>query len=582
MTNPPPKGQMYLFDSITPPLEDGNYRITASTDIAYDHGTPDFSRQYFFDIVGPRFTLPQAMVAGTFPPANSHGEYQNYLPHIVLSRRTLPWERVIAPAAQMPVPTQNEFGVPPPQGPVPWVALLVFEEGEYTFSRNVPLEQAVPQDVFQRLGHPANITCDALVAPLGLVKSIMPSVEELQLLAHARWVNVDDRELNTAGGDGFFSVVVANRLPQKAGQYRAFLVSLEERTDLVTADPPPVNSGTVSIGGIDETATVAKDRSLLARTTTAAPAVERIGAIDTSFTLLQTPTHTFTPPVEVLGNYPIFLVETSMVVLTSWKFTCEGPGPFRSLMQNLDDAMLGTVQDIGHPALSDTGHLQMTLKDRLGVDEQVLYRGPLVPWQLTRDNLGPYHSSDQCRRVTPETGSEDISYAAAFEVGRLLAAADPRLAQALMRWRRESYKQSARASTITEFNSRLPLNLPPTLSQQLHTPIAALASAAAINRIIESGPIIADAHNLTLVANEPGLQPAQLAQAWKLSSVSAAETLLNGTDGALGAAVPTQQQTERPDTSVGAVAADTAGLDRLNAARTQTINNAIVILEESR
>jgi hypothetical protein len=402
------------------------------------------------------------------------------------------------------------------------------------------------------------------------------------LLAHARWVNVDDRELNTAGGDGFFSVVVANRLPQKAGQYRAFLVSLEERTDLVTADPPPVNSGTVSIGGIDETATVAKDRSLLARTTTAAPAVERIGAIDTSFTLLQTPTHTFTPPVEVLGNYPIFLVETSMVVLTSWKFTCEGPGPFRSLMQNLDDAMFGTVQDIGHPALSDTGHLQMTLKDRLGVDEQVLYRGPLVPWQLTRDNLGPYHSSDQCRRVTPETGSEDISYAAAFEVGRLLAAADPRLAQALMRWRRESYKQSARASTITEFNSRLPLNLPPTLSQQLHTPIAALASAAAINRIIESGPIIADAHNLTLVANEPGLQPAQLAQAWKLSSVSAAETLLNGTDGALGAAVPTQQQTERPDTSVGAVAADTAGLDRLNAARTQTINNAIVILEESR
>jgi hypothetical protein len=275
-------------------------------------------------------------------------------------------------------------------------------------------------------------------------------------------------------------------------------------------------------------------------------------------------------------------VETSMVVLTSWKFTCEGPGPFRSLMQNLDDAMFGTVQDIGHPALSDTGHLQMTLNDRLGATEQVLYRGPLVPWQLTRDNLGPYHSSDQCRRVTPETGSEDISYAAAFEVGRLLAAADPRLAQALMRWRRESYKQSARASTITEFNSRLPLNLPPTVAQQLHTPIAALASAAAIDRIIESGPIIADAHNLTLVANEPGLQPALLAQAWKLSSVSAAETLLNGTDGALGATVPTQQQTERPDTSLGAVAADTTGLDRLNAARTQTINNAIVILEESR
>ncbi len=83
------------------------------------------------------------------------------------------------------------------------------------------------------------------------------------------------------------------------------------------------------------------------------------------------------------------------------------------------DAMFGNVANPGHLPLSDTGHLQIALDDRLGAVEQVWYRGPLVPYQLTRDPLGPYHSADQARRVTPETGAEDISYAAAFEVGRL-------------------------------------------------------------------------------------------------------------------------------------------------------------------
>ena len=68
---------------------------------------------------------------------------------------------------------------------------------------------------------------------------------------------------------------------------------------------------------------------------------------------------------------------------------------------------------------------------------------------LTRDPLGPYHSADQARRVVVETGAENISYACAFETGRLLAAADARLAQELMRWRRTAFRASARDTSIT-------------------------------------------------------------------------------------------------------------------------------------
>lgn len=128
MSAQPPQGQMYLFDAATPPLDDGSYRLTTETDISYASNDESFSIQSYFNIVGPRFTVPPAMVAGCFPPQNGHGAFQDDLPHIVLSRRTLPWERKLDPNNLIAPPAFNE-GDPPAMGtPVPWVALLVFEQ----------------------------------------------------------------------------------------------------------------------------------------------------------------------------------------------------------------------------------------------------------------------------------------------------------------------------------------------------------------------------------------------------------------------------------------------------------------------
>ncbi len=85
MTAPPPQGHMYLFDSATPPLEDGSYRLTAETDVTYRSTRARATRHSsYFDVVGPRFSVPPAMVAATFPPTNAHGSFQDELPHIVL------------------------------------------------------------------------------------------------------------------------------------------------------------------------------------------------------------------------------------------------------------------------------------------------------------------------------------------------------------------------------------------------------------------------------------------------------------------------------------------------------------------
>ncbi len=566
----PPQGQMVLYSSATPPLQDGSYRLTVETDVAYNPSsqTADappgpLSQQHYFDVVGPRFSVPAAMVAGNFPPRNAHGTFQDDLPHLVLGRRTLPWERALADPSQIPPVQRGPNDAPALTDPIPWVALLLFEEGEYTLFRNIPLQQAVPASVFTALGSPSGITCDAVEADADLVASIMPTYDELQLLVHVRQVNTDDRELNAYGGDGFFSVVVASRLPSPNAQCRAVLVSVEQRTDLIPATPPAIaNPPTVRF----EAATRVNVNSVVA--SAAGP-----------FTLSQAPARTFNAGnISIIGFPPPARVR--LVALTSWQFTCEGPGTFRELMQGLDDAMFGTVAQPGQPPLTDTGHMPVTLQDRAGASEDVLYRGPLVQYQLTRDPLGPYHSADQARRVTPESGTEDISYAAAFETGRLLAAADRRLAQALMRWRRESYKQSARANTIAAINARVSLDLPATLADQLHTPITPRAATAAATSVANAHPPQGDPYGLGRVANAPGLNAANLQAAWLLPSAATATALLGGDPGTLGTPASPPAQTLRADTTIAAVAADTAGLARLGAARDQAVANAGVLLGE--
>ena len=174
MADPNP-GEMILYDEILPPLLDNSYRMSVSTDVTIS-GAPQplNSRDAFFNVEGPRFSLSSTEVGGVFPPRNGHGAFSESIPHIALLRRTLPWERELDPENLIGTPSLIP-NTPPPQGQVPWLALLLFEEGEYTLLQNQPLEQVVPADVFRRLGSPANITCDAIEASLELVTSILPS-----------------------------------------------------------------------------------------------------------------------------------------------------------------------------------------------------------------------------------------------------------------------------------------------------------------------------------------------------------------------------------------------------------------------
>ena len=150
-------------------------------------------------------------------------------------------------------------------------------------------------------------------------------------------------------------------------------------------------------------------------------------------------------------------------VLAHWSFTVTGSGSFETLMQNLDVGLLGTAPPVPEPTpagtppvpprirpepeLTDTGHVGLPHQTRRGDASRAWYRGPLTPRPAGADPEDPTvrlplaHASDQLRRITPD-GREDLSLAAAFEIGRLLALSQPAIVASQLRWRREQFGAS--------------------------------------------------------------------------------------------------------------------------------------------
>jgi len=170
-------------------------------------------------------------------------------------------------------------------------------------------------------------------------------------------------------------------------------------------------------------------------------------------------------------------------VLAHWSFTATNDGDFRSIVQALDVGLLGTqygtvlsidpngpdpMQKVEHvhlpdpdapprpnpPELAETGHIALPQTSRRGESATAWYRGPLGPLPTDRDPPGSplAHVSDQLRTLTPD-GREDVSLAAAFEIGRLLGLSQPALVAALVRWRSEQFG-AARAHTIGDVVSQ--------------------------------------------------------------------------------------------------------------------------------
>ncbi len=496
MTTP---GYFEIYPEARPGLPAGSYLAsTASTVSAAppngaDGTIPVDGTQFRLHIDAPRYVMPPDQVLSTFPPAGSQGDWRDRLPQIVLKRRTLPWER-------NPEPGQL------PETAPPWLALVVLAEGEGLLSPDTDVAQCVTPGV--NLGPDADVARGQyLEVSRDVIASVFPCQDELGLLCHIRKVDLSDTELALGDDDGYLAVVLANRLPQPAPpaapggdpqtrKYTAYLINLEGQIpSLLATEPDPAFE-------FDPTLVVA-DQRYLAKAPDATldqiamqlgpgaqahgsgageAAVSAAVAADTGLVPygtgkgLETAAGSWaTGPVKagartsadlsVAGGFRAGLIQGNVVpapdrprfpVLVSWDFTCTGTGGFGQLMHDLDVGLLGTLgagQPPPVPEVALTGHVALPQRTRHGDPARCWYRGPLSPQPTVRTGsvdgvLTLAHTGDQLRKVVPD-GREDLSQAAMFEIGRLLALSKPTLVAALMDWRRELFG-AARARDLAD------------------------------------------------------------------------------------------------------------------------------------
>jgi hypothetical protein len=488
------EGKFVLYSRIEPPLEAGEYRFTASQSVTatgYGQGAlPVADLPTYVTVRSPRYTLPPDQVLSTYPPANHEGDYGSRLPQVVIRRRTLPWERSV----QHDVPRST-----------PWLALVLIAEGEAEIALNQPVAQCVTPGVALP-GTPDTELGNCLRIRKSMVDRVFPTQLDVPLLAHAREVDIHDTELMMGDDDGFLAVVIANRLPLTGRddkgnpvpvKYLACLVNLEGQfTRLLERAPDPAPftvkptkfaalqadqaswdhmvMGTASAGASGGGAGAGVSTGASAG---AGPSIARVVGVPSAAAAPYTPASTWAaaaPTVRghadvyaemaadfghasaagFVGGHVIQIDPTlTFPVLLHWSFTSHGSVTFRSLMEGLDSGLLGTVgdkpvDDTGRTPMEvvETGHVGLTHRTRRGDVIRSWYRGPFVA-HPTQDPPGGRlplaHSADQIRIVVPD-GREDISLAAAFEIGRLLALSRPSMIAALLRWRATGYQFSRR------------------------------------------------------------------------------------------------------------------------------------------
>src|SRR5262245_16653907 len=174
-------GPIQFIQSHAPGMAMGEYIITITQDVTIKGTRPQplpFSTQKRFVIAGQRFLFAPTDIQAVFPPDGSQGEHSRALPHVLLDRSTLPWERK-ADAKRLDVP---------------WLALVLFQDQEKPTSSVVKVSD---------LQHPAgfaakfpalqldsaqdgNDLVTVIDVPKSILQAILPTSDELALLAHVR------------------------------------------------------------------------------------------------------------------------------------------------------------------------------------------------------------------------------------------------------------------------------------------------------------------------------------------------------------------------------------------------------------
>jgi hypothetical protein len=402
-------------------------------------------------VSGPRFIFSPAEIYAVFPPRDSFGEWDNVLPHVELMPSTLPWLR--KSDAEDKSGTNDK--------PVPWLALILLQEDEWADSSKVVAEKMPWEALRKEVGLESEATdhppeekqtfppVQALRIDRSFWQQIMPTAEDLRWLTHVR-VGHD-----SSGQKVERAFVVCNRMPRKGARAAAHLISLEQRLNANGSFKLPTTSdGKVLLLSIHSWQFTC-------------PANEQFKVNDKAIGRLDEPLKKQVEPMFPVGEARDVLYrgrEAFVAALNGISKTdhdtlvnaCHIQSEtFKGLMDALDCGWLHAPHRDQTHKMFELGSVPVGHGLRKGGKTASWYHGPLIADKNLADDIEeklmqklPVRNADQLMLYNETTEMLDASYAAAWELGRLLSISEPRVSQQIAQWK----SSHAREAGLVEQN----------------------------------------------------------------------------------------------------------------------------------
>ncbi len=472
-----------------PGLQSGN--LTISSDVTFKANNinqPPFeSNELDLLVAGPRFIFSPKEIYSVFPPRDSLGEHENVLPHIELEPSTLPWSRSTGGDEK-----------------TPWLALLLLQEGEWRNGENQNQNQNENENenenedqekskvVVQRKtweeyrkaveGLKSEVTDqppegEKPFPPLKILNlnrkflnDIFPSIEELEWLSHVRIGH------DVYGNEVERAVLVCNRMPKAGARAAVHLVSLEERIKDEKFDFSLEESGDgkddrvtlLSIHSWEFTCPDNEQFELNEKTRRRLPEslLNEVnneikknpkGALQNDFLYRGKPN--FIKALDVFNDTKKAKLVNTCHIQTE---------TFKGLMDSLDLKWIHIPKPLKEKGdakqFFEIGSLPLAHGLRHGGKTISWYRGPLIADRnLSEDTEQkllaklPIRTADHLLIYNKNTGMLDTSYAAAWELGRLISVSQPRISQQISQWKTSHAREVALAEQNLVF-SHIPFN----------------------------------------------------------------------------------------------------------------------------
>ncbi|KAH7258881.1 uncharacterized protein BKA55DRAFT_561732 [Fusarium redolens] len=384
-------GQAQFLSSFKPSLVPGDYRVTVKQEVVYPEGeqSRELKTDKTFTVKGPsQYQLPAGSIHSVYP-AEGDAVPSKVLPQVTLSDSHLPWE--LSPDDNDERANKHVNG-----SLIPWLALLVFTEDEI---KKLPPMSAQPSP-----------------SPTLSVRLSKKQLRELS--SSSCRIPLSQQELQDNPDEGINTIFVNSS---------AFQAYFSRQMGEGEVEP--------AIARYSYLSHIRRSRSTKAQdaTTDTFGIVlgHRSGPLEVKSSVTA-----YAHLVSLMGVSNLQMPEesdlTALVSLYSWSFTwTEGhDAEIASVIKTLADnvrPLRRAVEPSTDPWLKRRMESGYTLvKHRLQTGEQTasMFRGPLVPFQPRGDELENAEAAGHgsgLQIVDRTTGIVDITYSAAWSLGRSLA-----------------------------------------------------------------------------------------------------------------------------------------------------------------